>query len=65
MKTLYRSMTAALFALSLGITALADILPEPPEPAKTGSSLTTILIIAIAIIAIAVSNINSGANGIG
>lgn len=54
MKTLYRSLTAVLFALCLGLTALADILPEPYEPEKTGSPLVTILIIALAVIAVAV-----------
>ncbi len=54
MKTLYRALTAALVCLCLGMSALADLLPIEDEPAKTGSSLTTILIIAIAVIAIAV-----------
>ena len=54
MKTLYRSLTAVLCTLLLGMTALADLLPIEEEPAKTGSTLTTVLIIAVAVIAAAV-----------
>ena len=57
MKTLYRSLTAVLFALCLGMHALADVLPEPlvdPEPPKTGSVLPLVLIIAVIAAALAV-----------
>ena len=55
MKTLYRLLTAALFTLCLGMTALADLLPIPPEPeTKRPGPLVPILIIALAVIAAAV-----------
>ena len=55
MKKLYQCLTALLWTLCLGTCTMADILPEPQtEPAKTGSPLTTILIIAVAVIAVAV-----------
>ena len=55
MKALCRFLTAALWTLCLGMTALADLLPpEPnPEPGNRGP-LTAVFIIAIAVIAAAV-----------
>lgn len=51
MKTLYRTLIAALWTLCLSLTALADLLPYPePEPEKT-SPLVPILIIAAVVIA--------------
>ena len=54
MKTLYRLLTAALFTLCLGMTALADLLPPEPQPETRPGPLVPILIIALAVIAAAV-----------
>ena len=57
LKTLNRVLTAVFFALCLGMTALADLLPIPPEPEpepKQAGPLVPILIVAVAVIAAAV-----------
>ena len=57
MKTLYRFLTAALWALCLGMTALADLLPPQPEPEPEPwirSPLTIVFILALVVIAAAV-----------
>lgn len=51
MKTLYRTLIAALWTLCLSLTALADLLPYPePEPEKS-SPIVPVLIIAVIVIA--------------
>ena len=55
MKTIYRFLTAAFCALCLGMTALADVLPEPYEPpSKAPGILPILLLIAVVVIAAAV-----------
>lgn len=54
MKTLYRLLTAALFTLCLGMTALADLLPPEPQPEPKSGPLVPILIIGVAVIAAAI-----------
>ena len=53
-KTLYRLLTAALFTLCLGMTALADLLPPEPQPETRPGPLVPILIIGVALIAAAI-----------
>ena len=57
MRHLSRIITAAFVSLWLRTAALADVIPEPvvdPEPAKTGSVLPLVLIIAVTLTALAV-----------
>ena len=54
-KTLYRLLTAALFTLCLGMTALADLLPPEPQPKPKPCSLVPILIAGVAVIAAAMA----------
>ena len=51
MKTLNRILTAAFFALCLSMTALADLLPIPPEPEPEKSPVVPVLIFAVLVIA--------------
>lgn len=57
MKTLNRILTAVFFALCLSMTALADLLPIPPEPEPERSPTVPVLIFAVIVIAACVLSV--------